>query len=705
MSVSNIMTNGLSALTANQSALRTTSNNIANVNTEGYVRQDTQMSAISLGGIGSGVQAVVERAADSFLAATHMTSISSASLYDAAAGLMDRAQASLGDPSSTTSIFSGMDTIIEKASALINDPSSSLRRNDLVSAMEAAFEDIQTGFATIDALRDEANSRLNSAMESANLIMGNIADLNTEIQKLKISGSDASALENEQGQLMNELAGLIDFKIIEKNLGGVELRTTSGMLLVDQEAAELTFSQSNSGARYEGVSIMPPGSDTLVDITRQIEGGEIRGLLSARDSELPEIAYALGEYASALAGALNDAANEGTAYPPPNTLSGRNTGLVATDSLNFTGAAVFAVVDQTGRTIDSVAVDFGAGTATNSAGAVSAIGSTIGSFVSALDSSFGASASVSFANGVLSMSGSGTNGVAIAQDPTNPSDRAGRGISSFFGMNDVVSSYAPYHYDTGLQSTDAHGFTSGSISFGVRDENGDLVESISYTPTPGDTMADLVNDLNGNGVLGYYATASLDNDGRLVLTPKTGTGTAAIDVLTDDTQRGTTGLSMSGLFGLGIEGPSERARSLSVNSELSLNPSLLPSSGLDTTALNVGDLAVAPGDNTGALALQNAFSQTVTYHDISGTPLSSMVVSDLAAEVASDAGARAAYLEGRADAALALQDEAMLRRSAVEGVNLDEEMVKMTTYQQSYAAASRLISAARDMYDTLLNMV
>ncbi len=705
MSVSNIMHNGLSALTASQSALRVTSNNIANVNTEGYVRQDAQMSAVSLGGVGSGVRVVVERAADKFLALTHMRSISSASRFEASAELMDRAQATLGDPSDTTSIFNGMDNIIDKASSLTNDPTSSLRRNDLVSAIEAAFEDIQTGYSTLDYLRDEANTKLSSAMDSANLIMGNIAELNSEIQKLKISGSDANALENEQGQLMNELAQLIDFKIIEKDLGGVELRTNSGMLLVDRDAAMLGFSESSTGARYEGVSITPPGAESMVDITRQIQGGEIRGLLSARDSEIPRVAYALGEYSSALAEALNMASNEGTAFPPPSQLTGQNTGLIGTDSLNTSGAAVFAVVDQTGRTIDTVSVDFDAGTATNSAGGVSAIGSSIGSFVSALDTSFGGSASVSFANGVLSFSASGTNGVAIAQDPSNPSDRGGRGISAAFGMNNVVTSFAPSNYDTGLTASDSHGFDSGSITFGVRDVNGDLVAPIEYTPTAGGTMADLVTELNDNSVLGYYATASLDANGQLSLTPKTGAGVAVIDVLNDDTQRGTTGFSMSGIFGLGIEGPSERARSLGIRADLSLTPALLPSSGFDTDALSPGDLALAPGDNTGALAFQNALNQTMSYHDMSGTKLASMTISDLAAEVASDTGARASYLEGRADAAYALRDEAEFRRSGVEGVNLDEEMVRMTTYQQSYAAASRLISAARDMYDTLLNLV
>jgi flagellar hook-associated protein 1 FlgK len=35
-------------------------------------------------------------------------------------------------------------------------------------------------------------------------------------------------------------------------------------------------------------------------------------------------------------------------------------------------------------------------------------------------------------------------------------------------------------------------------------------------------------------------------------------------------------------------------------------------------------------------------------------------------------------------------------------VQIDTEMVRMTQFQQSYAAASRLIQAAKDMYDILL---
>ena len=58
----------------------------------------------------------------------------------------------------------------------------------------------------------------------------------------------------------------------------------------------------------------------------------------------------------------------------------------------------------------------------------------------------------------------------------------------------------------------------------------------------------------------------------------------------------------------------------------------------------------------------------------------------------------------RQSAAETVATEATTRRASVEGVNLDEELIKLTTYQQSYNASARLISAVKDMYDVLLGM-
>lgn len=57
------------------------------------------------------------------------------------------------------------------------------------------------------------------------------------------------------------------------------------------------------------------------------------------------------------------------------------------------------------------------------------------------------------------------------------------------------------------------------------------------------------------------------------------------------------------------------------------------------------------------------------------------------------------------ETANALYTETSARQTAHEGVNLDEELVLMTTYQQAFNASARLIQAAKDMYDTLMGMV
>ena len=44
-------------------------------------------------------------------------------------------------------------------------------------------------------------------------------------------------------------------------------------------------------------------------------------------------------------------------------------------------------------------------------------------------------------------------------------------------------------------------------------------------------------------------------------------------------------------------------------------------------------------------------------------------------------------------------------RDEVSGVSTDEELVNMLRVQQSYQAATKLIKAAEEMLDTLLNLV
>src|SRR6202008_2194204 len=103
------------------------------------------------------------------------------------------------------------------------------------------------------------------------------------------------------------------------------------------------------------------------------------------DQVLGGLNQSLGELAQQTATAFNAQSNANAAYPPPTSLTGRDTGLLSGDALNFTGKTTLAVADSSGNLVSRIDVDFDAGTLSVDGGAAVSIGSTIGSFTTALN--------------------------------------------------------------------------------------------------------------------------------------------------------------------------------------------------------------------------------------------------------------------------------------------------------------------------------
>ncbi|HEY9234893.1 MAG TPA: flagellar basal body rod C-terminal domain-containing protein, partial [Phenylobacterium sp.] len=82
-----------------------------------------------------------------------------------------------------------------------------------------------------------------------------------------------------------------------------------------------------------------------------------------------------------------------------------------------------------------------------------------------------------------------------------------------------------------------------------------------------------------------------------------------------------------------------------------------------------------------------------------------MTLTRYASEFGGSIGRQAEAAETRMDAAYAVTTEAMARRQAVEGVNVDEELVNLTTYQQAFNASARMVQAAKELFDVLTSMI
>jgi flagellar hook-associated protein 1 FlgK len=709
MSISTILGTALSGLAASQAALRQTANNIANVNTDGYARTETAAVARNVAGRGLGVsQAEVTRITDRFLLGASLSSGADAAAWQVRSDILDRVQAQFGSLDDPGSVFSRLNKAFADIGVAAQDPASSVRRLQAVGSIRSLMDEFARLDREIRSVRSEVQQQINSGIDGINQLLGEISNLNADITRGKMQG-DATGAENRQAALIDELGELIDVRIERNELGAATVRTQSGVLLLGQYALKIEKSSGSNGSpgtNYSRITATLP-SGASVDLQSSLQGGRIYGLLALRDQDLTEMSAELAEFANGAAEALNTAHANAIAVPPPSVINGRNTGLLASDSTNFTGATTLALVDTNGALVRRVDVDFSAGTLSVDGGVATSIGSTIGEMTTALNNAFGATATVSFANGSLSLQSAGTNGFGFLQDVSNPSTRAGRSFTSAFGLNELVTNPNPTNFETGLIATDPHGFTAGeTLDYQITTSDDRVAAEISVSIS-GSSIGDVINSLNNTSTgLGRYATYSLGANGQLLSTPVTGSEGYSIKLSADSTTRIGTDLSFSQIFGVGDAVTSGRTASFTVRQDILRNPDLLALAKLElSVTTSVGDFVAGKGDGRGGFVIQQALETARNFQTAGSLSATSSSLIDFSGRFAVITGSRAANADREAETARGLSTEADLRRANVEGVNIDEELANMTLFQQSYNAAARLIQAAKELNDILLRMV
>ncbi|MFW6300777.1 MAG: FlgK family flagellar hook-associated protein, partial [Oceanicaulis sp.] len=505
-------------------------------------------------------------------------------------------------------------------------------------------------------------------------------------------------------ELLDELSSLMDVKTEIQADGRMFIRTENGVGLLDNSRLELSYLASGTGAYgidYGPITATVSASGAMVDITPSIRSGEIRGFLDLRDTELPALAGGLAEFAAGAADAMNTAHNDAVAYPGVERLEGRNTGLLGSDTPQGSGVARLAAVDGDGDLVWGVEIEATAdGFLLNGAPA-----NSIDELVAAINTNFFGRIDASFTDGRLVLETTDGAELALQQDPANPMSIGGRGFSHFFGLNDLVESERPGFFETGLSAASAHGLNPGG-ALGFKVETPDGLRGLELSvPVTGATLADQLAALNDPASgLGRYGSFALDANGALQFNAAPGYGTYEISVTSDSTQRGNTGLSFTQLFGLGDAARMNRAEAFQVDPAIRADASRLAFAKVDLDSASINDVVLTKGDNRGGQELFSAFNTKRDFAGAGGLAAGRASLSEYASRFAGDVGARAARAERAEMAASSVKTAADQKRADVEGVNLDEELARMTLYQQTYNASARLLQAAKEMTDTLLNI-
>ena len=704
MSISGMMSAALTGLETAQTALTTVSNNITNVNTPGFVQEVVQQSPAVAGGAIDGVTVDdVQRVTSQFLESANYQAASSAGAASVISNLLTQAQSAFGDPTQATSYLNQLSTVFGDFTAAANDPASSLPRTQIVDDLNTFLDSTQTVSGTLSGLQSQSQSQITNDVGQANQLLSQISTLNKSIITATAQSGSAAGSQDSQAELLQQLSSLMSINVTTLSNGSVAVQTSNGQLLVGNGGAA-TLSYTPSATAQSSISITPANSPQAS--TLQVGSGELQGLLSLSNTLIPGIQSQLSTYVGGAMNALNAASNASTAAPPPQTLTGRNTGLdLPTIVGDFTGTTNIAIVNSSGALQQQVAVNFTNDTMSVNSGAPASF--TPSTFLSSLNTALGGTGTASFSNGALSISATTAgSGVAIADDATTPAQDGGQGFSQFFGLNDLVTSNQITNYNTGLQPSDASGFTPGGvITFELTNSSGAPLATvpIAMPPASAPTMQDLLTPLNAPiGGVGQYGSFSLNSNGALTFT-STSPGTT-LSVASDTTQRGADGPSLSELFGVGAAQQSSASSSYEVNPAISANPMNMPLATLDLSAAS-GTPVVAIGDGSGAAALAAAASAQTSFGAAGGLPAMTTTVAQYAANLAGALGQQTSAADSADTTAAAVQTEAQTRLQSVEGVNLDQELVNLTTFQQAYNASARLVQASQNMITTLLDII
>jgi flagellar hook-associated protein 1 FlgK len=317
--MADIFQTSVSGMLAFQRALATTSHNISNVNTEGYSRQRTALSTLTPtpaggGWVGTGVGVEsIRRLADDNRLASVRTNSSEYNRLETFAELNGRIDNLLADKDAGLS--PALQAFFNSVQQAASDPTSPTSRNVMLTEagnLASRFHYIES---RLSELEGEVNHRIEVAVDEVNEMAAAVARLNQDIAVAlgRSQGAPPNDLLDQRDLLLEKISERITTQVVPAEGGSVNVFIGNGQALVvgAQYNSLTTVANATDPARRE-IAFVANGS--TVNVTRNLSGGSLGGLLDFRRESLDVISAELGEVASALAQEFNDQHRLGASF-------------------------------------------------------------------------------------------------------------------------------------------------------------------------------------------------------------------------------------------------------------------------------------------------------------------------------------------------------------------------------------------------------
>jgi len=315
--MADLLSTSVSGLLAFQQALDVTSNNISNAETPGYDVETANFSEepgqqTGSGYIGSGVDiSSVTRAYDEYLAEqvnSTQSSYSSANTLSTQASQVDDM---LSD--SSTGLTATLQSFVNALQTAAATPTSTAAGQALLSSGQALAQQIQTYSTQLSQYSSQLESQLSGDVTEVNTLSSQIAQLNEQIAAGSSNGQTPNQLMDQRDQLINQLSQYVSVQTASQGNNEVNVYIGSGQALVTGGTSQtLTTIPNAYDPSQLDIGVTSGGSSgTAADITSEISGGELGGLLSARSQVLDPAINAIGQIAAGVATIVNQQQQSG----------------------------------------------------------------------------------------------------------------------------------------------------------------------------------------------------------------------------------------------------------------------------------------------------------------------------------------------------------------------------------------------------------
>ena len=297
-------------LLASNAAMNTTSNNIANVQTEGYSRQQvTQQASNALrvfqtyGCAGAGVETLaIERVRDEFYDGRFWDNNAQLGEYDMKQYYMQQLETYFDDDGKSTGFKTIFDQLmVTGMQALLKDPSSDTAKSQFVGYAGALTEYFNGMAGNLEKVQKDINQEIKLKVDEINSIAGEVATLNKQINTIELTGVKANELRDRRTLLIDELSKIVDVQvketpIIDANNENREtganrymVKIAGGQMLVDGsdynglECVARTSYEKVNQTDIDGLYEVYWADGQKFNLYNASMGGDLAGLIQMRD--------------------------------------------------------------------------------------------------------------------------------------------------------------------------------------------------------------------------------------------------------------------------------------------------------------------------------------------------------------------------------------------------------------------------------------